>query len=313
MASPEAPARRFVGLRRRVVSLTRFALHRYARGGKGAGSPVPLPPVTIVLTNAFSMGGTVGTSLNLAEYLSERRSVEIVSVFRHRDKPFFPIPAGVRLTVLQDRRDTAPPLLARAARRRSSVLPPSADRTYDAWSLWTDVQFARMLRSRRGILIATRPGLNLVLADTAGPGHTRIGQEHMHLTAHGDALRRAIADRYPELDMLAVLTDTDRRAYERLLSRPTRIEVMPNALRRLGGPAADLDARLVLSAGRFSPQKGYDLLIPAYATIAARHPDWRMRICGSGPLKSQLEQLIEERELSDVATLAPPARDIGAE
>src|SRR3954453_5767853 len=134
MASTEADARRFAALRRWVVRLVRSALRRSAGGGhEGAGASAPLPAVTIVLTNAFSMGGTVGTSLNLAEYLSERRSVEIVSVFRHRDKPFFPIPAGVRLTVLQDRRDTAPPLLARAARRRSSVLLPSADRTYDAW------------------------------------------------------------------------------------------------------------------------------------------------------------------------------------
>src|SRR3954447_21997181 len=124
MASTEADARRFAALRRWVVRLVRSALRRYAGGGhEGAGASVPLPAVTIVLTNAFSMGGTVGASLNLAEYLSERRSVEIVSVFRHRDKPFFPIPAGVRLTVLQDRRDTAPaPPLARAARRRSSVL-----------------------------------------------------------------------------------------------------------------------------------------------------------------------------------------------
>src|SRR5204862_1766088 len=105
---------------------------------KTAGVARPLPPVTIVLTNAFSMGGTVGASLNFAEYLSARRSVEIVSVFRHREEPFFPIPAGVRLTVLQDRRATAPaPPLARAARRRSSVLMPAGDRTYDAWSPWT--------------------------------------------------------------------------------------------------------------------------------------------------------------------------------
>jgi hypothetical protein len=76
-------------------------------------------PVTIVLTNAFSIGGTIRASLNLAEYLvREGRPVEILSVFRHREEPFFAFPAGATVTVLQDRRESAPlPPLARVLRR----------------------------------------------------------------------------------------------------------------------------------------------------------------------------------------------------
>jgi glycosyltransferase involved in cell wall biosynthesis len=290
----------------------RSALIRHARGG-GPAAAQPAP-VTIVLTNAFGMGGTIGTSLSLAAYLAQRRPVEIVSVFRHREQPFFDLPPGVRLTVVQDRRSDAPmPRLARALRRRSSLLMHRADRTYSRWSLLTDVRFARMLRRRRGVVITTRPGLNLLLADTAPAAIARMGQEHMHLLSHRPALRRAIADRYPKLDSVVVLTDTDRRNYERLLGPGTPIEVVPNSVRRLGGPSADLDARLVFSAGRFSPQKGYDLLIPAYAEIAAAHPDWRLRICGTGPLKAALEELVERHALREAVTLAPPARDVGAE
>lgn len=312
MPCKAAAARRLLPLKRRVARVVRLTLIRYARGG----GPVEAPPapVTLLLGHAFSMGGTVRNSLNLAEYLSKQRPVEILSIFRFRGEPFFDFPSGVPVTVLQDHRETAPlPRLARGLSHRSSVLMHRAERTYDAWSLLTDVRVARALRGRRGVLIGTRPGLNMLLADIASPAAALIGQEQMHVHAHRAPLRRAMARRYTRLDSLVVLTETDRRRYVELLDRPTRIDVIPNSVRPLGGPPADLDARLVFSAGRLSPQKGYDLLIEAYAMIAARHPDWRLRVCGSGPLRDPLAKLIEEHALGGVATLAPPARDLGAE
>jgi glycosyltransferase involved in cell wall biosynthesis len=177
----------------------------------------------------------------------------------------------------------------------------------------TDVRFARLLRRRRGVLIATKPGLNMLLADVAPPAAARIGQEHVHLGARRRAVQRGMATRYPRLDSLVVLTDTDRRRYQALVARPTRIDVIPNSVSRLDGPPGDVDAPCVFSAGRFAPQKGYDLLIPAYGMIAARHPGWRLRICGDGPLRQSLAQLVEEHALADVVELAPPARNVGAE
>jgi glycosyltransferase involved in cell wall biosynthesis len=299
-------------LRRWSARAVARILIRYA-STSARSTPEPVP-VTLLVSNVFSMGGTIRATLNLAEYLAQHRPVEIVSVFRRRDVPFFALPDGVAVTVLDDRRQgVRRPALAWLLTRRSSVLMHRAERTYPRWSLWTDVRLAHVLRRRRGVLIATRPGLNMLLADIAPPAAARIGQEQLHLRAHRPELRRALAARYPQLDSLVVLTETDRRRYERVVRAPTRLDVIPNSVRRLDGGPADLDAPLVLAAGRFTPQKGYDLLIPAYATIAPRHPDWRLRICGAGPLEQQLEQLVDQHRLRDVVTLAARARNLGVE
>lgn len=55
----------------------------------------------------------------------------------------------------------------------------------------------------------------------------------------------------------------------------------------------------ILSMGRLSHAKGFDLLIAAYARIAADFPHWRLIILGDGALRSKLEQQVRDLRLSE--------------
>jgi glycosyltransferase involved in cell wall biosynthesis len=41
------------------------------------------------------------------------------------------------------------------------------------------------------------------------------------------------------------------------------------------------------------------MLIPAFAQVVQRHPEWTLRICGDGPQRRSLERLVIEHELSN--------------
>lgn len=51
-------------------------------------------------------------------------------------------------------------------------------------------------------------------------------------------------------------------------------------------------ARIILSAGRFVPQKNFPLLIRAFARIAARVPDAHVLLVGTGAVESRLRALV---------------------
>jgi glycosyltransferase involved in cell wall biosynthesis len=276
--------------------------------------------VTFLLSTAWGMGGTIRTTLTLAGHLASRGyEVEIISVGRWRDRPFFgPFPPGVTVTALDDKRRAAAPSrwhpVRRAARGRDSVLLRASDRaTRRGFNLWSDWRLVRALRRRCGVLVTTRSGQTLLATFLAPPGLALVAQEHTHLSAHREGIRRAMKRDYPKLDLLAVLTAADRDAYASHLEDRIRVVHIPNAVRDLGGARADLEAKTALAAGRLERAKGFDVLLETWARVAPDHPDWRLRIYGSGSWRPALEQAVADLGLERSAAVEKPAPDLGAE
>jgi glycosyltransferase involved in cell wall biosynthesis len=257
--------------------------------------------------HAYGMGGTIRTCLTLAEHLAKHGPVEVISIVRTRDEPFFAFPDGVTVTTLDDRR---------MKRRRGlpSVLVHPDDHTYAKLGLHTDIALLKRLRRMRsGVLVTTRPGFNTLAARHAPPELTVIGQEHMNVHSHLPGLTHEIERTYPRLDALAVLTDADRDDYAHMLTGArTRVERIPNAVPELHGGMADPDSRIVVAAGRLTPQKGFDLLIGAFAHVVREHPDWQLRIHGAGPQRAELRQAILDHDLYSHVFLMGPTPDLGA-
>ena len=140
---------------RPATRVARAAFARYTsaspRPGEEAGAE---RRVTILLFSAWGMGGTIRTVLNLAAYLANRYEVEIISVTRSREDPFFgEFPPGVKVVALDDKRLGTPNTGLTGATRRlmgacPSVLVHPSERWADYFSLWTDVRLARRLRRR---------------------------------------------------------------------------------------------------------------------------------------------------------------------
>ncbi|MFC6082234.1 glycosyltransferase family 4 protein [Sphaerisporangium aureirubrum] len=283
---------------------------------KARGAPPPgTGTVRILLLHAYGMGGTIRTTLNLAAHLARTRDVEIISLTRTAEEPFFEIPPGVRVTFLDDRTVPQGPVARRLSRMRSRLVPEQ-EKAYLNMSLRTDLLLVRRLRSLRGgVLIGTRPAFNLIMALFTPPGVLTIGQEHTTFDAHAPELQAAIRRRYGRLDVFTTLTEADLKAYRKALRQkpPGRLLCVPNAVAELAGDVSRLDEKVVVGIGRVAHAKGFDRLVNAWKTVAAAHPGWRLHIYGGGTeeREQRLRDRIDKAGLTGVVTLMGSTREPG--
>ena len=82
---------------------------------------------------------------------------------------------------------------------------------------------------------------------------------------------------------------------------------MPPAVLGPGNP----DARTIIAAGRLAHQKGFDILLRAFADLAPRHPGWTLEIYGRGGKREALEALLHQLGLENRARINPPTDRLG--
>jgi GalNAc-alpha-(1->4)-GalNAc-alpha-(1->3)-diNAcBac-PP-undecaprenol alpha-1,4-N-acetyl-D-galactosaminyltransferase len=105
---------------------------------------------------------------------------------------------------------------------------------------------------------------------------------------------------YRYADRLTVLTQNAVPFYP--ASKGYRTLVMPNPV--LTPSPVVVTERLLptpslITIGRLDPRKGFDLLMRAFHQIQAKYPDWQLTILGEGPLRSELEALRSQLQLTD--------------
>ncbi|MFG1608408.1 glycosyltransferase family 4 protein [Actinoplanes sp. NPDC049265] len=279
--------------------------------------------IRYVLNNAYGAGGTIRTVINQANALCAEHDVEIASVLRTRERPVFPLDPRVNLVSLTGLRDdgsrfTDPPggnsRFWRKTRRFRNPLPHGRDFRFQRFDPLLDLAIVRYFRRERdGVLITTRPGLNLLAARYAPRDLIRIGQDHMNLSTYKPTLRKQLIRAYPRLSAVAVLTDHDLADWRAALGDSVRLERVPNGIPPVAGASSSPDARYVVAAGRFARQKGFDLLVEAWATVHAKHPDWRLSIFGNGPDREKLIARAAELGFGDSVRMPGITRQIDKE
>lgn len=68
----------------------------------------------------------------------------------------------------------------------------------------------------------------------------------------------------------------------------------------------------LIAMGRLRPQKGFDLLLKAFAQIQAKYPDWHLTILGEGTMQAELEELRSQLGLTERVHLPGSVKNVNA-
>lgn len=145
-----------------------------------------------------------------------------------------------------------------------------------------------------------------------------ISWEHFHYFINvGDAgqrLRRFLARRLAVhcAHALVTLTERDRAQYQTQLDCTRPVISIPNPITIHPDQQAKLNAPVVLAAGRLVGEKGFDLLLQAWALVVDAETGWRLRIVGSGPNELALREQARRSGIEDSVEFVPHAADMAA-
>lgn len=110
-------------------------------------------------------------------------------------------------------------------------------------------------------------------------------------------------------DRFVVLTEEDKNYWGAL----NNILVIPNANSFTPNSLAELNIKQVIAVGRYDFQKHFDSLIRIWERVDKQNPDWKLKIFGSGPLESELQQQINDAQLQHSVSLERPVKNIEKE
>ena len=119
-------------------------------------------------------------------------------------------------------------------------------------------------------------------------------------------LRRTICRKVSKLDALVVLTQKDADDWK----EAKRVVVIPNSVPMYSSANSSLTNKQAIMVGRYNDAKGYDYLIPAWSLVHQKHPDWVLNVYGSGELRDQVIQWINDYQLEETIILHEPTDNI---
>jgi GalNAc-alpha-(1->4)-GalNAc-alpha-(1->3)-diNAcBac-PP-undecaprenol alpha-1,4-N-acetyl-D-galactosaminyltransferase len=148
------------------------------------------------------------------------------------------------------------------------------------------------------ILAALGLGVRVVVSERTNP------RLNYTVSRPWRALRRMF---YARADIVVAQTRDAAHWIERKCR--VKVVVIPNGLRALPEGAWDRQPEII-AVGRLSKEKGFDVLLKAFAQICSDFRHWRLSIIGEGPERLALTQLRDQLNLTERVTLVGQVQDV---
>ncbi|MFC3492390.1 glycosyltransferase family 4 protein [Glycomyces rhizosphaerae] len=278
--------------------------------------------ITFLVRNIYGIGGTIKTSINTAEALVELgHDVTIASFVKHKASPAFAIDPRIKIVDLWNVRKPENggdrlSFIERWQAKRPSFLDADQVNNQGESSKLLDMRVKKYLEKLdTDIAIGTQISVNLYMAAYGRPErYAMVAQEHMYLDSYRANMRKHITAQYPKLDAIVTITEADAKSYREAYPELTdKIACVPNSIPANPNPPSTLTEPVIMTAGRMTGMKGFDILIHAFALVADEFPEWKVKIFGRGRDRKKLEELIKEHGLEGRVEMPGPVTPLDAE
>lgn len=263
-----------------------------------------MPPILILCNHVDGLGGVERVAHGLASGLSQRGYDVSMLGIRPTAGPSADMAlSGYSTSFLSDRRERPPsekphPARVRRAMRREAVNNLRETLNHYRGGIVVCMQVYSMEH-------LVEVGIDKLIAEDV----RIVGQYHW---SYGGARSNNDFDRlsrtYRRIDKFLLLTEADAEAFRRQNFNNTGW--MPNPLWMRPSALRGSRENRVVALSRFDEVKQLDHALRAWSQVATQFPEWRFELYGDGPMRNELQGLIERLGISGSATIMGPTDDV---
>ena len=244
--------------------------------------------------NMCQVGGVERVLANLSNHIINNHDVEIVSVFSNGKRESIPFKLDYRIKTTFLKKDIN---YQKGGLRR----------------LKEPFLYAKYLKEHLDfnecdISIMTNGILNSAGAILKNKVNCKIvGWEHSTYKQYTNFRNLLNIITYRSLDKLIVLTKGDANFYYKFVKN---VDIIPNLKGFSSNSKSDLRQKKIISIGRLTNVKGFDLLIDSFKLIAENNREWSLDIVGSGEEDENLFGQIKRNSLEKQIKIIPFSNNI---
>ena len=243
--------------------------------------------IAIIITDITLRNGTERAVSNLANILSNKYDVSILSVGTEVGTPAYFLSSSVKVV-------------------HKKIFSCSKK---SFWGRLSDkFVFIKFINSLDfDIFISSAPIYSFLLSFSSVP--KIVGCEHFNYEAvpfRTKLLRRLF---YPFLDAIVLLTQDAWKKFS-FIKEKQRHVIPNNSPYPVCRNFYSAESKILLTVGRLTYQKGFDMLIDAAKIIFEKKSDWKLIIVGDGEDKEQLLLQIRDNQLEEFISILPPVQDV---
>lgn len=242
------------------------------------------------------LGGAEKVMLNISKELSKNYNVHLISIWSKNENIPFKIPNSIHCMVLNKgsgrRRDVYLKSFFKLIKyiKKEKIETVFLINTYSA-------SFVSLLKKFLNV--------KFVFCD-----HGAVSNE---LDKKFNMKHRNSASK--KCDITVTLTQRNIDDYKTIFKTPaSKLVCIPNWISDdvidVASSKYNIKSKKIITVGRFSKEKGYDMLIDIANEVLKKHPDWTWDIFGDGETFDQVEKSINKYNINDKVLLKGQSNDI---
>ena len=243
-----------------------------------AGENCKVMKIAFVVGDITSSGGIERAVSVLSDVFARHgHDVTIVSLFRAHRSPVYPFGDTVRIVFLSD--------------EKYAVAKQGGWRRLCMFVRILPVLRVFFRKSTFDFQLGCGFPVNFALW-LLGRQRATVACEHTNYNYYPALVRRFRTYVYRSFFQVVTLTRNDCKKFGE--QRLGNVAVIPNPVPFVPSQQSDLSQKRIITVGRLSPEKGYDLLLGVLSEVFERFPDWRLDIFGDGVQKEHLVKLRDD-------------------